>query len=169
MRQLLVVDEVHASDPYMERLLRGVLQQHVAAGGHALLMSATLGAAARARLLDVTARAAVIPSLAEARVMPYPALHVGGGPSVPLKHTRDTHTRTVGIGIEDVAADTGALVTRLLAAASAGARVLVIRNTVAGAIAAQQALEAAAGPDSPLLFRCRGVPAPHHSRFAAED
>ncbi|MEZ4454914.1 MAG: hypothetical protein R3B09_36020, partial [Nannocystaceae bacterium] len=42
-RQLLVVDEAHASDAYMNRLLEEVLAFHLAAGGHAFLMSATLG------------------------------------------------------------------------------------------------------------------------------
>ena len=46
LRHLLVVDEVHASDRYMEALLGTLLRNHVAAGGHALLLSATLGAAA---------------------------------------------------------------------------------------------------------------------------
>jgi len=43
LRQLLVVDEVHASDRYMETLLSGLLRGHLQAGGHALLLSATLG------------------------------------------------------------------------------------------------------------------------------
>ena len=51
LRHLLVVDEVHASDRYMESLLVTLLRNHTGAGGHALLLSATLGAAARARLL----------------------------------------------------------------------------------------------------------------------
>ncbi|WP_280142790.1 CRISPR-associated endonuclease Cas3'' [Methylobacterium sp. ap11] len=51
LNKLLVVDEVHASDAYMERLLANLLRFHVGAGGHALLLSATLGAGARARLL----------------------------------------------------------------------------------------------------------------------
>ncbi|MBY0329312.1 MAG: CRISPR-associated endonuclease Cas3'', partial [Acetobacteraceae bacterium] len=51
LRHLLVVDEVHASDAYMTELLRTLLARQVAAGGHALLLSATLGAAARARVL----------------------------------------------------------------------------------------------------------------------
>lgn len=42
--KLLVVDEVHASDAYMERLLANLLRFHVRAGGQALLLSATLGA-----------------------------------------------------------------------------------------------------------------------------
>ncbi|MDB4914145.1 MAG: CRISPR-associated helicase/endonuclease Cas3, partial [Gemmatimonadetes bacterium] len=43
MRMLLVVDEVHASDAYMTRILEDVLARHRRAGGHALLLSATLG------------------------------------------------------------------------------------------------------------------------------
>ena len=75
----------------------------------------------------------------------------------------------MAVTLEDAGAAPGPLLGRVLAAAAAGARVLVIRNTVGGAMAVQQALEEAAGPDSPLLFRHQGVPAPHHSRFAAED
>ena len=43
LRHLLVVDEVHASDAYMTAVLRALLDAHLAAGGFALLMSATLG------------------------------------------------------------------------------------------------------------------------------
>ena len=46
-RSLLVVDEVHASDAYMAEVLRSVLHSHLELGGHALLMSATLGSEAR--------------------------------------------------------------------------------------------------------------------------
>ena len=51
LRALIVADEVHASDAYMTELLTGVLRRHVDAGGHALLLSATLGSEARDRLL----------------------------------------------------------------------------------------------------------------------
>lgn len=51
MRHLLVVDEVHASDRYMQSLLAQLLEDHLAAGGHAVLLSATLGTIARERLL----------------------------------------------------------------------------------------------------------------------
>lgn len=51
-RSLLVVDEVHASDAYMTELLLGVLRSHLALGGHAVLMSATLGAVASAKLVS---------------------------------------------------------------------------------------------------------------------
>lgn len=40
--KVLVVDEVHAYDPYMNRLLRAVLRAHSSAGGSAVLLSATI-------------------------------------------------------------------------------------------------------------------------------
>ena len=45
-RSLLVIDEVHASDTYMTAVIDRLLRGHLAAGGYALLMSATLGARA---------------------------------------------------------------------------------------------------------------------------
>ena len=49
-RNLLVVDEVHASDQYMRVILEGLLEAHIGVGGYACLMSATLGSVARQRL-----------------------------------------------------------------------------------------------------------------------
>ena len=69
-RNLLVVDEVHASDAFMGEVLGQVLRNHVALGGHALLLSATLTAEARSRLLS---RPQVL-TLAEACEVDYPAL-----------------------------------------------------------------------------------------------
>src|SRR4051794_3793362 len=81
-RSLLVIDEVHASDIYMTSVLKQVLGNHLAVGGRALLMSATLGAAARANLTGTP-----LPPLAQAAETPYPAItrgpqtrHVAGAP-----------------------------------------------------------------------------------------
>ena len=52
----------------MEALLAGLLRAHAGAGGHALLLSATLCAGMRARLLG-----APVPPLAEAENIAYPA------------------------------------------------------------------------------------------------
>ena len=51
-RNLLVVDEVHASDTYMRVIIENLLEAHLGAGGYALLMSATLGSHARRSLLS---------------------------------------------------------------------------------------------------------------------
>ena len=55
-------------------------------------------------------------------------------------------------------------------AAGAGAKVLVVRNTVAVAVETQRALERLAGErEKDLLFRCNGVPTLHHGRYAGHD
>jgi CRISPR-associated endonuclease/helicase Cas3 len=164
LRHLLVVDEVHASDRYMERLLCGLLQAQLQAGGHALLLSATLGAGMRSRLLGVA-----VPPPDAAEAVPYPALSwrgADGEARLPVKGTgsgKDVQVRTL-----PAMSDPTVIAATALEAARAGAKVLVIRNTVAAAIATQKALEAA-DPDGACLFRVAAVPTLHHGRFAAAD
>lgn len=170
MRGLLVVDEVHASDTYMAALLERLLENHLAAGGHSLLLSATLGGATRERFLAI-ARAArtprdPTPPEAEAATAPYPLISTPGR-AVPIASDRPPKRAHLACRAEIAAPD--AVAGRALAAAAEGARVLVVRNTVAGAIATQEALEVAAGEAGPLLFRCEGRAAPHHGRFARPD
>jgi CRISPR-associated endonuclease/helicase Cas3 len=87
LRLLLVVDEVHASDVYMTTILRHVLDQHRRAGGHALLMSATLGSTARAKLLKLTGRVDA-PAIQAALGTQYPAVWTDAA-SQPLNEPRD--------------------------------------------------------------------------------
>ena len=70
---------------------------------------------------------------------------------------------------QGVSVDFEAVARRALTAARAGAKVLVVRNTVAYAIDTQRAVEQAAAGDRSLLFACRGRPTLHHGRFAAAD
>jgi CRISPR-associated endonuclease/helicase Cas3 len=65
--------------------------------------------------------------------------------------------------------DPGAVATAALDAARVGSKVLVVRNTVDGAVAVQRALEQLAGADAPELFRVGAVATLHHGRFARED
>ena len=59
---------------------------------------------------------------------------------------------------------------RALHAARAGAKVLVVRNTVQYAVDTQQTVEKLMAQDeSDLLYTCRGVLTLHHGRFARED
>ena len=51
-RSVLVVDEVHACDAYMQRLLQRLLAFHAAQGGSAILLSATLPQRMRNELAD---------------------------------------------------------------------------------------------------------------------
>ncbi|WP_156429271.1 hypothetical protein [Paracoccus aminovorans] len=68
-RSLLVIDEVHASDSWMTRIQKRMVDAQCALGGHTLLMSATLGASARAGW-----RGGALPSFDQARREPYPAV-----------------------------------------------------------------------------------------------
>ncbi|WP_263078971.1 CRISPR-associated helicase Cas3' [Endozoicomonas sp. Mp262] len=53
--KVLLVDEVHAYDTYMQQLLSVLLKAHAAQGGSVILMSATLPSALRKKLVDAYA------------------------------------------------------------------------------------------------------------------
>ena len=169
LRALVVVDEVHASDAYMTALLHAALERQVRAGGRALLMSATLTGEARARLVQagvpVREAARQRDALAVANA-PYPCVSdsrqlVGCERAMPARR----------IKCELLAAmrDPAAVAEIVATAVADGARVLVLRNTVTQAVAAQQAIEDRLGIDHPALFRVGGVVAMHHGRYAFED
>ncbi len=170
-RNLLVVDEVHASDTYMRAILRALLDAHLGAGGYALLMSATLGSDARREWLSAGQGAATAaPPLAEAVGTPYPAVSTaspGGEQVTPVRG--NGHEKSVRIEGLPLMESFGEVAGRALEAARAGAKVLVVRNTVAYAIGTQQAVEEGAADDRELLFGLAGVPAPHHGRFVRGD
>jgi CRISPR-associated endonuclease/helicase Cas3 len=171
-RSLLVVDEVHASDAYMTRLSEHLLRAHVACGGQALLLSATLGAVARARYLAIGGpRSADVPSLVTATGLPYPAIGTRGV-SGPVLHevAGSSRFKTVHWEALDVIDEPKRIAALATDAAARGARVLVVRNTVPAAVATLQAVEALAearGLD--CLFRVAGVSTLHHSRFSRQD
>lgn len=174
LRHLLVVDEVHASDAYGTRLLQDVLGVQLAAGGHALLLSATLGTAARARLFSPHGTPRLPPPpLAEAVLAPYPALVTRAeADAIPTVRAIDppATSKRVKPDLRPWADDPLSIVAEALTAARAGARVLILRNTVTDCVATQLALEAAAGEqDGALLFQCNHVATPHHARFARAD
>ncbi len=170
LRHFLVIDEVHASDAYMTALLERVLRYHLAAGGHALLMSATLGAAAR--MYYVTGGRGTLPSLEAAKNLSYPLLtHVDATrrqPPAMVPAASSGREKQVTMGLAPIADKPEKIARLALQHAHAGARVLIIRNRVEDCLAVQQALEAA-GDDRSLLLTCNGQPVPHHSRYAPED
>ena len=174
MRHLLVVDEVHASDAFMRRLLMNLLRDHLAAGGHALLLSATLGAEARAAFLCEAAggrsRDIALLSLGEAISAPYPLITSANGVEVATHATGGTgYKKDVLMEAVELLDDATAVARQALDAAKRGAKVLVLRNTVNGAVEVQKAIEVLADSDNPLLFRVEGVATLHHGRFARED
>lgn len=167
-RSLLVVDEVHASDGYMTELLHGVLHGHLTLGGHALLMSATLGSAASSRLVSKSRRHTT-PSPSDAEAVPYPSLTLSDGRGVSQVSAIDTTgtPKSVAMTTAAILGDPNAIARSATRAAQDGAKVLVIRNTVKSAQAVFAALLAQGSSD--LALTVAEGPALHHSRFAAED
>ena len=161
-RNLLVVDEVHASDPYMREVLAALLQAHRENGGYALLMSATLGSAARQRWLAANpanpAAAGDMP-LSAAIAEPYPALSQASPAGYRLDAAGFNDQAKI-VAMESLPAmhDFDQVAARALAAARRGAKVLIIRNTVGHARRTQQALETGTG-DADRPSRVSGNPA----------
>ena len=170
LRHLLVVDEVHASDAYMARVLEDVLARHVAAGGHALLLSATLGGEARERLLH-PGEFPVPPTLAAAEATPYPRVTHRGGDCFAVSITRGDTARLVRVTARPWIEYPDALAAAAFDMATGGAKVLVIKNTVSDCVATQVEIErlAAEAGRLDLVFECGGARAPHHARFARLD
>lgn len=144
--KILIVDEVHEmGEPYMGAELERLLQAHRMAGGSAILLTATLPLAQRAKLLaaygveDKSARA-------------YPALTIGEtAPVVALPSKRGP------VAVERLAAPEDA-VALLRQRAEEGAACLWVRNAVDDAI------------DAVAVLRAQGVEADLlHARFALAD
>ena len=169
-RSLLVVDEVHASDAYMTELLMGVLHGHLALGGHALLMSATLGAAARSKFMSRSTRSSP-PAPIDAEDIPYPALTLSAGDgsteTETLAISTSGATKSVLMSAVPILGEPDSIARTAVTAARDGAKVLVIRNTVNSAQELFGALLAQGGED--VVLAVAQGPALHHSRFAAED
>ncbi len=159
-RSLLVIDEVHASDTYMTEILKQLLKGHLATGGYAMLMSATLGARARVHWTGET-----LPNFDAAAAAPYPAVWVKGE-NAPRTAAHAGRPKTVYPETVPTM-DSAEAVRRAIAAAERGARVLLIRNTVSMAVATWRTVREEG--HERLLMQTEGYPALHHSRFAVED
>lgn len=168
-RSLLVVDEVHASDAYMTVLLERLLKSHLNCGGHALLLSATLGSRARSRYLALAPEG-------QSRLlqkMPFDVACAVPYPAVSDNHairavTGTGRSKKVSWVARDMIAAPEQIAELAIEAARQGAKVLIIRNTVPAAVATLVALEILV-PDPDWLFSVNGVRTLHHSRFSRQD
>ena len=171
-RNVVIVDEVHAYDAYMEVLLEHLLAWLGALGVPVILLSATLPSERRAALARAW-RGPVVPTdgsddseaisaddLEMARTRPYPLVTVTTRAGTTTRstseaaHSRRLHIERVPNG-EDDAANVAAVAARLLAAAQAGARVVWIRNTVREAQRAFRAVNAYTTDAEHTLFHAR--------------
>ena len=170
-RSLLVVDEVHASDAYMTEVLRGVLRSHLEIGGHALLMSATLGSEARDALMCVGAgrRRAKTTGLAAAKDVHYPVLALADPRRPPRFEPIGVvgYEKAVSMTQRRILKEPSRIAELAIREAGKGAKVLLVRNTVKGAQAVFGEVREKGAEG--LLLQAAGGPVVHHSRFAVED
>lgn len=161
-RHLLVVDEVHASDPYMRDILAQLLHGHCARGGHVMLLSATLGESARTHLLSDPQA-----PLDQARCRDYPLV------STLVEQyavaSPEGRAKRVKIETSEHLESPEALVPRVTGALAEGARILIVMNTVKRANAMLRAIESSGLLPNEARFRVNEVPCPHHGRFARPD
>lgn len=164
-RLVVIVDEVHASDTYMSTILQDVLGRHALLGGHSVLLSATLGISARVELLRSSRGYTEIP--------PYPAVWLEEGSSLralrtPLVPQCPHPTREVILYTRDREHVWSAVAERV----RAGARVLVVCNTVRAAISVWETLGtllAASEDTSEDTSEDAPEVVLHHSRFLPAD
>ena len=127
-KAVLIVDEVHAYDAYMHGLLGEVLRRQKVTGGSAILLSATLPAGVRAKLLGAWGASGV-------NEAPYPALwHATEGMAACITvpdDQRPAHREvaTECLKLPDAFPD-DAVIGRIIAAAESGALVAVVTNLV---------------------------------------
>ncbi|MFA5415002.1 MAG: CRISPR-associated helicase Cas3' [Methanoregula sp.] len=154
-RNVLIVDEVHAYDSYVERVLENLLQFHAALGGSAILLSATLPHAMRQALVTAYSSGAGI-CTQEIQRSDYPMVtHVISHTEEPKEYAiprcEMTH-RTIEVECTD---DPLRVMTYLSEVRDAGKCACWVRNTVDDAISSYETLSQRFGTDRVRLFHAR--------------
>lgn len=158
-RKVLLVDEVHAYDSYMQKLLNALLEAHARQGGSVILLSATLPQTMREGLVNAFYKGLGQNAPALSYPAPYPlATHTPATTIEQSIDTREAVKRTVNIqrlnNEEEVIA-------QIKLTVAAGRCVCWIRNTVKSARQSyQDLLDVGIASDQLSLF---------HSRFAMID
>ncbi|WP_066336641.1 CRISPR-associated helicase/endonuclease Cas3 [Azohydromonas lata] len=161
-RKVLVVDEVHACDAYMQGVLEMLLRLHAQAEGSAVLLSATLPQAMKQSLLKAFAQGCGLQQAPPVEKDDFP-LVTSWNPSQPERldeepiTTRPDVSRTVEFRF---LSSQDAVIEKIEQALAAGRCVAWIRNTVADAMEAHQLFASKLPPEKLLLF---------HARFALGD
>lgn len=157
---ILIVDEVHAYDPYMNKLLQTLLSFHAALGGSAILLSATLPMQVRQELVASFARGLGMASILRVASHDYPlATHLsrdGGCTETPVAAFLQRKT-SVAVKIIPESTEVECLI---ISAVEQGKCVCWIRNTVHDALTALESLRTKISADRIMLF---------HARFAMGD
>jgi CRISPR-associated endonuclease/helicase Cas3 len=167
LRKVLVVDEVHACDAYMQGVLEVLLTFHARSGGSAVLLSATLPQRMKQALLEAFA-CGLEQAAPRAEASGYPLASrwpadAAGALAQTVVPTRADMQRRVEVRIFD---DIDAACAGILAALQAGRCVCWVRNTVADAVAAHARFSAWLPAEMLMLFHARYT---LHDRLAMEE
>ncbi|HAY10028.1 MAG TPA: CRISPR-associated helicase/endonuclease Cas3 [Thauera sp.] len=160
-RKVLIIDEVHACDAYMQRVLETVLTFHAMAGGSVILLSATLPEQMKHALFSAFARGRGADPLPRASSPGFPLVtswHEGQTNAVlePIV-AREAVCRDVAIRY---VADEYEVVSAIRRALAQGKCVCWMRNTVSDVLAAHAHFENELDADHLIVF---------HARFALQD
>ena len=154
-RNILIVDEIHAYDSYVQRVLETLLEFHAALGGCAILLSATLPQAQRQALISAYSSGLGI-HCSEVRQSHYPMVtHVTPQTKepaeYPIQRCEMTH-RTIKVECTD---DSSVILKHLSKAIEEGGCVCWVKNTVDDAIETYRTLSQLFGDENVLLFHAR--------------
>lgn len=147
----VIFDEVHAYDTYMSELLQHLLRWLSAMGCTVVLLSATLPASTRRRLVEAfTGRAA-------AQAAAYPALTWAAAGSEGVIPLQTSPAGARAVSVEWIDREPAAVVSALAGALQAGGCAAVICNTVGRAQSLYQALAESrlTEPGDLILFHAR--------------
>ncbi len=157
---ILIVDEVHAYDPYMNKLLQSLLSFHAALGGSAILLSATLPGHVRQEFISSFNGGMDMFETPHVESVAYPlATHLIRRDKVIEVPVEATPQRVTSVDVKII--DTSDSIERMaISAAGQGKCVCWIRNTVHDAIAGFESLRKKTSSDNLMIF---------HARFAMGD
>ena len=157
--RVLIVDEAHAYDAYMERELEALLEFHAALGVSTIILSATLPKATRQKLATAYSNGVVTEarSQVDLKADEYPLVTIVGSQNaaekpLPIREGLARFVSATRVG------DIDSALSSVISASKAGACVAFVRNSVDGAIDAWHRLQVE-GVNC-LLF---------HARFAMSD
>lgn len=157
---ILIVDEVHAYDPYMNKLLQTLLSFHAAMGGSAILLSATLPNHVRQEFISSFNGGMGMFDTLHVESAAYPlATHLLRNDSILEVPVEATPQRITSVDVT-IIADSDDVERIIITAAGQGKCVCWIRNTVHDAIAGFESLREKAASDNLMIF---------HARFAMGD
>ncbi|MDR3568591.1 MAG: CRISPR-associated helicase Cas3' [Syntrophobacteraceae bacterium] len=157
---ILIVDEVHAYDAYMNKLLQTLLSFHAALGGSAILLSATLPVQVRQDLVKSFARGLGMETFAPVVSRAYPlATHFSRDEGCVETPVAATTKRRISVAVRNVP-EREEVERLIISAAKQGKCVCWIRNTVHDAMTGFENIRAIIGAERVMLF---------HARFAMGD